>query len=199
MLVKGPVTSTARQGPRAGRGPTSQPSSYPLATLGPVTHTHRLFPHLSDKQLRASAPVAKKANFGNIPISTGRRMYLVTHFSEWHHQQIQPSSQSSPDTTYSLIPVTEDTGLKPSILIQFSLYLAMFIYHRLWVSLQWVNQELRLKLEIHLRNSPTKSPTSLVINTYRVDGRIGIDLQHVNVVRGILEESIIRIQHLMAQ
>lgn len=89
-----------------------------------------------------------------------------------------------------------NTGLKPS-----SSPSACWcsIYQRLWVRPQWTSQEWRLKLKIHLRNPPAKCPTSSFLNTHRVDGRIGVDLQHVDVVGRILEEAVVRIQHFMAQ
>lgn len=37
------------------------------------------------------------------------------------------------------------------------------------------------------------------VNTYRIDRRVWIDLQHVNIICRVLEESIIWIQHFMAQ
>lgn len=40
---------------------------------------------------------------------------------------------------------------------------------------------------------------SLLPSTHGVDGRVGVDLQCVDVICGVLEEPIIRIQHFMTQ
>lgn len=35
--------------------------------------------------------------------------------------------------------------------------------------------------------------------THRVDSRVGVDLQCVNVITGVLEQAIVRVEHLMRQ
>ncbi len=40
---------------------------------------------------------------------------------------------------------------------------------------------------------------SVTTVTHRVDSRVRVDLQCVNVITGVLEEAIVRVQHLMRQ
>lgn len=36
-------------------------------------------------------------------------------------------------------------------------------------------------------------------STHRVDGGIGVDLQRVDVIGGVLEQAVVRIKHLVTQ
>lgn len=166
-------------------------------------------PLFSKTRTKGVSTGANKATSGNVPALTGRRTDFVTHSQNdtpTMHQGSLKWQQSAEQMGSSVPLVLENstpsdpshrsTGLKSPILVWFSLYLLLPQN----LSKTTVNKpKTEMEMKIHSKNSPAQFPAYSLVNTYRVDGRIWVDLQHVNVVRRILEEPIIWIQHFMAQ
>lgn len=152
MLGKGSVTSERLRSswsvtwPQRPWAPREESYTHPLPSPGPEAHSALISSSLK-QAANSVCSNGQKANYGNIPILTGRRMDFVTRsllgmtlstntaiIAEFPQVAIKCFEYMSSSmfalfslkTIYPKVPVTRNTGLKSSLLIQFSLYFSMF-------------------------------------------------------------------------